>query len=308
MIYKTRLGIGVVTLMFVLACACGAPPRETSDPTGDTAEEYFGPPDYQPPWFKDMDGDGYGVFETRVTAEFAPGPKYVERSGDCDDNDPTIHPDVEEICDGIDNDCNNGIDEGFDSDWDGVTTCGGDCDDERFGYHPWMPEICDGIDNNCSGVADDGPDNDNDGIRACDCNDNNSAIGAEDTYGDNDTIFNSYYVLGDNASITIEATLAHPGDEDWFYLDAIDDIDLNPLSDDFVVWGGDRQRSPRHRAGDRALSMGSEAGPTTTVGQGIYYYGTNDNWSDGGDFDVRVRLVQGGGCDQIYRIYLFNTG
>lgn len=42
----------------------------------------------------DADGDGFGP-----------------EDGDCNDNDPNIHPDAEEVCDNIDNNCNAQIDE-----------------------------------------------------------------------------------------------------------------------------------------------------------------------------------------------------
>ncbi|MGA1794287.1 MAG: putative metal-binding motif-containing protein [bacterium] len=63
---------------------------------------------------------------------------------------------VEEICDGIDNDNDGLIDEGFDQDGDGVTTCAGDCDDTDPDIYPGAPELRDGTDNNCDGEVDEG--------------------------------------------------------------------------------------------------------------------------------------------------------
>ena len=39
-----------------------------------------------------------------------------------------------------DNDCNGEIDELFDSDGDGYTTCNNDCDDRRVGVNPVAEE------------------------------------------------------------------------------------------------------------------------------------------------------------------------
>ncbi len=39
------------------------------------------------------------------------GDGYTENQGDCDDTDPTVSPNASEICDGVDNNCNNIIDD-----------------------------------------------------------------------------------------------------------------------------------------------------------------------------------------------------
>ncbi len=79
-------------------------------------------------------------------------------SEDCDDLDPSTHPEGAEDCDGIDNDCDGAVDEGWDDDQDGWARCGSpsDCDDNDPLSFPGGEEICDGLDNDCSGAADDG--------------------------------------------------------------------------------------------------------------------------------------------------------
>ncbi|RME46566.1 MAG: hypothetical protein D6795_15225, partial [Deltaproteobacteria bacterium] len=70
----------------------------------------------EPPlWYPDADGDGFGA-GAGVESCVSPGMGYAPRAGDCDDTHEAIGPFAEEVCDGIDNDCDGAIDEGFASD------------------------------------------------------------------------------------------------------------------------------------------------------------------------------------------------
>jgi hypothetical protein len=93
--------------------------------------------------------------------------------GDCGDLDDTIFPGAEELCDGLDNDCDGVVDEGRDMDGDGVSRCQGDCDDNDGAIFPGAVGHCDpALDGNCDGQSDI-HDNDGDGLTACggDCDD-----------------------------------------------------------------------------------------------------------------------------------------
>ncbi len=131
-------------------------------------------------WWLDLDEDSYGAGDREVTCDDeSPAEGYVsadDAQEDCDDDDPTINPDAEEVCDAVDNNCDSETDEGFDADEDGVTTCGADgqegnldddCDDGDGSNFPGNAETCDAVDNDCDTVIDNGFDVDLDGVTSC---------------------------------------------------------------------------------------------------------------------------------------------
>ncbi len=95
-------------------------------------------------WCGDRDGDG---FESMVCG-----------GEDCDDVDATANPSMDEICDGVDNDCDGSVDEDFDRDFDGWTTCDEpvpDCDDTDHQVNPGHDEVPgNGKDDDCDGLTD----------------------------------------------------------------------------------------------------------------------------------------------------------
>ncbi|MCX5641306.1 MAG: MopE-related protein, partial [Planctomycetota bacterium] len=81
-------------------------------------------------YYLDADSDGYGTSGTTQSLCQTSAPAgYVTVSGDCNDSNSAIKPGATEICDGIDENCDGVLDNGFpDSDGDGI----GDCVDTNF--------------------------------------------------------------------------------------------------------------------------------------------------------------------------------
>ena len=125
----------------------------------------------------DADGDGVrnGVDNCPALANADQLDGDGDRAGDvcdCAPNDADTYPGAPQICDGINNDCDDPAwptapaDEA-DGDNDGSRICDGDCDDENDQAYPGATEICNGFDDDCDELIDedgDGTDADSDGV------------------------------------------------------------------------------------------------------------------------------------------------
>ena len=109
---------------------------------------------------------------------------------DCDDAAGARFPGNDEVCDGLDNDCNGELppDE-VDADGDGDLPCAGDCAPNDPTVWGGAPELCDGLDNDCDGaLGPDEVDGDGDGDLACtDCDDADPTRDTLDRDGDGRT-------------------------------------------------------------------------------------------------------------------------
>ena len=178
-----------------------------------------------------VDGDGDGAFPP----------------ADCDDNVASTAPGAQELCDGVDNDCDGYVDEDFDQDVDGYKACGGqpDCDDAAPESYPGAPELCDGEDNDCDGAVDNGAEgSDDDGDGHCsstDCDDGDPAVhpGAEELSDgvDNDcdgVIDEGFDGDGDGFGVVLDCD----DDDDTIHPDAVESCDAVDQDCDGVVDNG----------------------------------------------------------------------
>lgn len=128
-------------------------------------------------YWVDGDGDGYGAGLPVALIACSTPTGYSDNSDDCNDSDGTVHPGAEELCDGIDNNCDGNVDEGLlDSDSDGICdsidTCPFDTNNDADG-----DGVCGDIDN-CPGTSNaDQADADLDGLGdICDPDDDNDGV------------------------------------------------------------------------------------------------------------------------------------
>ena len=131
----------------------------------------------QTTFFLDADGDGYGDPAATTSACELPGDQAI-LAGDCNDSDATVHPEADETCNDLDDDCDDSVDEdaidaepfyrdrdedgwGDSEDWS--TACAepsvydsqvGDCDDTNSAMNPDATELCNGFDDDCDGDTD----------------------------------------------------------------------------------------------------------------------------------------------------------
>ncbi len=135
-----------------------------------------------------------GCVEKTESETNSPSSSFTDEDGDgvalgvdCDDTNASVNPSADELCDGIDNNCDGIVDEDatdrlewfLDIDADGfgdadtriwacdapeatdesgqpvaVLDVAGDCDDTDASAYPGATEVCDGTDNDCDGATD----------------------------------------------------------------------------------------------------------------------------------------------------------
>lgn len=166
-------------------------------------------------WYPDSDEDGFGDTTGPLTTDCPPASDFpwTQTAGDCDDDEPLVHPNAAEICNDVDDDCDDELDaadeeltDGVpayqDRDLDGYGACPdggddcapfavcpddlgkgsaealGDCDDTNPAQNPGRIEVPGNqVDEDCDGLIDPGRDPEVPDQRGCNCGTSPSLAG-----------------------------------------------------------------------------------------------------------------------------------
>ncbi len=160
----------------------------------------------------------------------------AECEGDCDDTNASVYPGSPQLCDGMNNDCDDPawpeppIDEA-DNDADDWRICAGDCDDGDASINPAALEVCNLVDDDCDGAVDEdelGEDTDGDLVHNL-CDNCREVINPTQQDTDEDTIGDSC----DNCAFVPNSDQLDTGLDERGDLCDNCPTEFNPFQDDF---------------------------------------------------------------------------
>ncbi|MEL6341840.1 MAG: MopE-related protein [Myxococcota bacterium] len=259
-------------------------------------------------WYADADGDGFGDADVTIEAVEAPE-GYVADSADCDDTNDTVYPAADEVCDGLDNDCDGAIDEdpvdggtwyadedddgygdpdnaaeGCEAPPSGYVADASDCDDTDGGIHPAAEEVCDNADNDCDGEVDEGlattdwyRDEDGDGYG--DADDIMAACGQPEGYTDNPADPDD-----SGEDLTPEVCDGIDNDGDGVIDEALVELDFNEAIDtQLIQFNGDAEQVWAGKDGTLRLTPAQRSQAGTAM---VSFPMPSDAWRVEFDFEI----------------------